>query len=371
MKKIDFVSLTSAKKQQLWNMAYTNMIRRSTQTLWGNWDLNPAIKPGAVGILNPTTGTFSKITDIPSFDIEDYELGSSWAVESTTVKHTQTDVSFKGGYKDPTTGSTVTAGLDLGWVFDEEGSLSSSGTVSGRQVLKDLYGVLDQNYKFLKSAARSAGKADSNGIMQGFGIVTEVINCSGIANLGSESASNSFSLTGSIDGTQTMTGTGGQADASLQGSYKTTSQTGSFNKHLFPAVASKAAKGSVAAAYQFASFDGKSVMPTWIGPISDFQLVFDNSNGGTYIGRVTVSYKDSAGLQQRKVSVPGGQTRTIAGIPLEADNLKIEVDFMAGDTFYFHWRQPRSEWLTPQRTLDLSGVWPWGSKAELRPVKIG
>jgi hypothetical protein len=62
---------------------------------------------------------------------------------------------------------------------------------------------------------------------------------------------------------------------------------------------------------------------------------------------------------------------TIDGIPLEATDLKIKIHFRAGDDFYFSVPLPLALWLTGQCTIDLSGVWPWGSKAVIREVYNG
>jgi len=56
------------------------------------------------------------------------------------------------------------------------------------------------------------------------------------------------------------------------------------------------------------------------------------------------------------------------GIPLNASNLKLKVDFEARATYYFKWALPITTWLTGQRTIDLSGVWPWGAHATVREV---
>ncbi|MGB4847883.1 MAG: hypothetical protein WBP41_08200, partial [Saprospiraceae bacterium] len=49
----------SAVNSNLWNKVFTDMIRQTTQTAWGNWTLNPSVVPGDVGILNPETGSYT------------------------------------------------------------------------------------------------------------------------------------------------------------------------------------------------------------------------------------------------------------------------------------------------------------------------
>ena len=98
--------------------------------------------------------------------------------------------------------------------------------------------------------------------------------------------------------------------------------------------------------------------------------VFDNGHGGTYIGNVTVTYNVPGQTDKvtKTTSASGGETRTIDGIPLDVTNLDVTVSFEAGSKFYFRWPRPISTWLIGQRTIDMSGVWPWGSHAKLRPA---
>lgn len=59
-----------------WNRLYTDLLRGSRSTLWGNWALNPVIKPGAVGIIDPCSGDFTLVSEaLPTVDITNIQQG--------------------------------------------------------------------------------------------------------------------------------------------------------------------------------------------------------------------------------------------------------------------------------------------------------
>lgn len=356
---------------QKWNLAFTNMIRESNQAAWGNWELNTSIRAGAVGILNPETGSFTYVATIPNASILEDILYQSWQLESSSVSFSESEVDFKGGYKDPSSGLEVNVGLDVAWSFASANSIVSRATLSGRSMV-DNFGVLldkDHQWDWMLAQAKSVGFANADGIVQGFGLITAVSNCIGGINIGSIEEKSTFSLVGSVDGVKAMTG-GGEASAKVKGSYKEKKESKAFSSFTWPVANNSVAPnaGEVALTYQFASFNGKTIMPTWIRRIGDFTITFDNAHGGTYIGRCYVDYAipQQSARVSRYTSVSGGRVDSIGGIPLDAYDIKIHVDFAAGGDSYFSVPSPLTEWLNGTCTVDLSGVWPWGSKAEMR-----
>jgi hypothetical protein len=356
-----------------WGRAFTDMIRQTTQTAWGNWVLNPAVVPGAVGILDPATASFTHVATIPDAKIITLSAPEAWVLESSSVRQTESEVDFKGGYLDPSSGKEVNVGLDVVWTFSREGSLLSNATMTGRSLVDSFGLLMHQHFDWLLEQARSVGYATRDGgIRQGFGMITGVQICQGGINIGSLNENSSFSLVGSIDGVNAMTG-GGEIKASVKGSYKETNKSKAFESHLWPSEADKAASHELGLVYQFATFQGKLIMPTWIQPIDGFRVIFDNAHGGTYIGKCTVEYMtpDASAPHRLETSVPGGQVHSLDGIPLDAYDLKINIHFVAGDDFHFSFDSPLSTWLTGQCTVDLSGVWPWGSHAKIRESYSG
>lgn len=351
-----------------WSRAFTDLVRQSARTYWGNWNLNQQVAAGAVGYIDPQSGSFTKVADLPNADIQQLVAPAAWSIESSSVRQTQSSVEFKGGYFDPSSGTEVTAGLDVAWSFAKEGSIASNATVSGQSALNDFGTVLQNNFNWLLDKARSVGYATPDGgIRQGFGVVTHVRHCRGVMNLGSKNANSSFSVVGSVDGVSAMIGTG-KISGSVKGSYKEVNKTSAFESWLWPAEPNEAAAGEVALCYQFASFQGKQLIPTWLQLLDNFRVIFDNSHGGTYIGNCTIEYitTDDNTVRRLETKVPGGQVKTLDNIPLNALDVEITVHFTAGDTYHFMVDAPLTRLLNGSMTIDLSGVWPWGSKAEIR-----
>lgn len=350
-----------------WNIAFTNILRQTNQASWGNWNLSPDIKPGAVGFIDPDTGSFTLVNALPNAKIVSLNSPEDWTIESSSVHKTESDIDFKGGYKDPSSGKEVNVGLKVDWSFSEEGSLASNATVVTHDHVDNFGIMLQKNYDWLLEQAESVGWAPNKVIAQGFGMITNAKFCTGGVNIASLDKESDFSITGSVDGVTAMTG-GGTASASLKGSYKETDQTKAFESHLWPSEVDSVAPQNIGISYQFASFDGKLIMPTWITPLSGFTVILDNAHGGSYIGNCTVSYnvpgkKDPV---TQGTHVPGGQNHTIDGIPLNATNLKIEVDFEAGSTFHFSRSAPLAQLPSGVIAIDMSGVWPWGAHAKIR-----
>jgi hypothetical protein len=362
------VTPKAALDTNVWNRAFTDMIRQTTRTAWGNWTLNPSIVPGAVGIVEPEMGSFTYVATIPDAKIIALSAPEAWTLESASIRQTESEVDFKGGYLDPSSGKEVKVGLDVAWTFSNEGSLVSNATMTGRSLV-DAFGLLMQkHFEWLLEQARSVGYASRDGgIRQGFGMITHVQMCQGGVNIGSLNDNSSFSLVGSIDGVNTMTG-GGEVNASVKGSYKETNKSKAFESHLWPSEANKAAPHEIGLVYQFATFHGKLIMPTWIQRLDGFRVIFDNAHGGTYIGKCSVEYTTEGSSEPHtlEITVPGGQIHSLDGIPLDAYDVKVSVHFVAGDDFHFPFDAPLSEWLTGQCTVDLSGVWPWASHAKIR-----
>jgi hypothetical protein len=358
---------------KFWNVAFTDSIRQTTQTAWGNWTLNPSIVPGAVGIVDPGTGSFTPVATIPGATVVNLIGPEAWAIESSSVRKSESEVEFKGGYKDPSSGLEVNVGLNVAWTFAREGSIVSNATLTGMSMVDDFGTLMQSQFDWLLQRARSVNHATKDGgIVQGFGMITHARLCAGAVNIGSLNDNSSFSLVGSVDGIDSMTG-GGEVSADVRGSYKETNQSKAFESHMWPANVNTAAPHDLAIVYQFATFHGKLIMPTWIRALTGLRVILDNAHGGSYIADCRVEYS-VPGMPDRTTkdnTVPGGQVHTIDGIPLEATDLTIKIHFRAGDDFYFSVPLPLASWLTGQCTIDLSGVWPWGSKAVIREVYNG
>jgi hypothetical protein len=354
-----------------WNVAFTNMLRETNSSAWGNWDLNPSIRAGAVGILDPDTGSFTPVATLAEAVIIENTAYQSWELESESASFSESEIEFEGGYFDPSTNTEVKVGLEASWSFASANSIVSRGTISRRAWVDDFGVLLDKDHfwDWFLAKAKSVGFANDRGVIQGFGMITSTTNCIGCLNIGSIEDKSSFSLDGSVSGVTAMTG-GGKASAGVKGSYKDKRESKAFNSHTWPVATNSVEPGAgeVALTYQFTTFDGTTIMPTWARRIGNFTINFDNGHGGTYIGRCRVQYSVPGGTDPvvQDVSVPGGQSGRIGNIPINAYDLNIHIDFMAGGDSFFDVPSPVTEWLTGACTIDLGGVWPWGSTANLR-----
>lgn len=351
---------------KFWNISFTSMLRQTQARMWGNWPLHSSVQPGMMGILNPETGDFRPATVVPNAKIVKFDQAQDWSMESSSVRRKDTNVDFAGGYTDPSTGTTVNVGLKTSWTFEREGSIISKATVAGESVIDDPGALLAAEFPAIYQAAQNLNMTTPEGIVQGFGVITRVVRAKGVINLGARTDASTFSITGSVDGVNAMSGSGDPI-ASVKGSYKDVSQTGSFEEHLFPAEANKKPDGEAILMYEFASFDGKTILPGWTGPISPLNLTFDNGHGGTYIVHCKVLFDTPDKRDhERKISVPGGQSHSISGIPLSATNLRVQMDFVAGDSLFLQESKPVATWEQGRRTIDLYGVWPWSCNAAWR-----
>lgn len=343
-----------------WNAQFTQMIRKTNQAYWGNWSLSSEIQPGAVGIVDPATGLFKLIaSEVPGVSAGNFlrnAVSSDWNAMTSDVSRTETDVDLKGDVKDPETGLTVKAGVQVKWKFGSEGSMISKCALDAETVLNNPDTVLGNNIDWLVERAAQSGMGSDGKIAQGFGVITSVLYARSGLNIGSMAADNTFSLTGTASGVHKMLG-----EASGKGSYTSTSETKSVDKHLWPSEAGTLPAALVPLAFTFASFDGRLLLPRWITHIGAYRLVISNAHGGTYKVDVKLSYDTPRGPKTEERSVTGGLTITIADIPLDASNLKLAVIFRgvrSDETHNLQWISPRGQWVSGVRHVDLYGVWP-------------
>lgn len=352
---------TKVENTELWNLAFTALLRQVDSQSWGNFSLNTLARAGAVGILDSGTGSFQKITDMPGLTIAKTSEPLSNTFESTNVSRTESSVDFKGGYLDPTSGLEVNVGLDVTWNFAEENGIASDSTVAQREVVDNFAIELGNNFKWLLGQAEAAGYGDGQGgIKQGFGVITEAQLVEGCVNVASETANNSFSIIGSVDGVQAMTG-GGTVNAQLKGSYKNTTEKSSVVKFLFPADENSISDDTVAISYIFTSFAGKQIIPSWTKLLPGYTLNFNNNHGGTYIAHPSVSYVDPAGntIPVDVNSISGGLT-TSCLVPVDAASINVSITFAASSYKYSQtFVNPLQTLYSGTSNFDIYGVWPW------------
>lgn len=348
-----------------WNAQFTQLIRKSNPTLWGNWTLNSEVSPGAVGILDPSTGTFKLIADaVPGVSKGNFiqnSVSSDWDTMSSEVSRTETEFELGAEVTDPDTGVTGKGGMEIAWKFGREGSMVSKCALDFESVLNNPDAVVADHLDWLVQRAAQSGMGSDRGIAQGFGIITSVLYARSGLNVGSMASDNTFSLKGSASAVQKMVG-----EVKGKGSYTSANSSKSVDKHLWPSESGVVAKTSAPLAYTFASFDGRLLLPRWITNISAYQLIVSNAHGGTYIVDANLQYDTPHGRKTVTGTASGGLTATFGDIPLDATNLELELGFrgvMTTEKHKLQWKNPRGQWISGVRHVDLYGIWPGDTRA--------
>ncbi len=343
-----------------WNTVFTSLLRKSHRYAWGNWSLDPAIRPGQLGFFSPTDFAFTPVVLLDDVPTETLASPTDWHYSSEEVTSTSSDVKFDGGYKDPTTGREVNIGLETTWTFKSMGTIMSLGSRNAQISVPNAAQVMQTRFDDIYAAASPQWR-NGDGLVQGFGMITRVWTCLGCIHLGAMTQSSAFSIVGSIDGVVSMKG--GDASMSLSGSYKNTKETGAFERYLFPSVPNATSQAQVAYMYEFATFDNEMVLSPWVGDIGTLKL--NLTNVGSYIVDCKLTYdlpfeKD----QTKSKTVTAGVDQSITDIPLEATNLRIALDFRLGNSQYLRIDKPLSAWYLGQGWLELSGYWPGDTNAK-------
>lgn len=177
-----------------WNRLYTDLLRGSRSTLWGNWALNPIIKPGAVGIVDPASGEFTLVKEaMPKVDTTRIEQGRRWALSSKDVTRKESKANVSGTVFDPATGAQVKPDLTIEWNFGKVESITSEFALHAEHRLSDMALIHDQ-FEWLYQQAEKVGMASNGTISEGFGVVNNVIYADSGVNAGSKSNNAKFSL---------------------------------------------------------------------------------------------------------------------------------------------------------------------------------
>ncbi|MBD9413600.1 hypothetical protein IB234_03410 [Pseudomonas sp. PDM16] len=341
-----------------WNRTFTDLIRAGRAAYWGNWTLDPKIKVGAVGIVSPDNGDFTLVQEAtPGLSISNRGIPNQWKLSSSNVRRSQANVNLDGNATDPETGTKITAGTEITWDFANVGSMASEFGIANEEFLGDLTALTKPaTLSWLAQQAGSVSMGSGGNIAQGFGVVTSVIYANSGLNIGSQDNSASFSISGSVGAVQDML-----AGANAKGSYTSTRETKQVDQHLWPTGANQVASGVVPVAYTFASFDGNLLIPNWITRLGSLQILFNNKPGCTYITSINLSYDTPQGKKNESFSLSGGLSKTVANIPLSATNIVADVSFKGminSDHYSFKWPNPLGQWLTGQREIEMTGVWP-------------
>ena len=162
-----------------WNQKYTALLRATDQTAWGNWSLDGSVHPGAVGILNSQTGSFTHVATLPDFELDDEPAAAAVAIESEGVHRTSISADAKVG------AGPIDVGGGFKWEFDEAGCLTSYASVVGRTSVRDFGRAIAAQNEWLRETAAEVGYTTADGnIVEGFGVITSVQRASLVLNMG-------------------------------------------------------------------------------------------------------------------------------------------------------------------------------------------
>ncbi|MGY4524823.1 hypothetical protein [Pseudomonas sp. TE21394] len=347
-----------------WNRVYTDLLRASRSTLWGNWALNPMIKPGAVGMIDPTSGDFTLVCEaLPTVKITEHQQERRWVISSKDVIRKESKANISGTVLDPTTGAQVKPELTMEWTFGKEESIASEFALNGEQRLSDLTLIHDQ-FDWLYTQAGKVGMTDNGRISEGFGVVTSVILADSGVNAGAKTKNAKFSLSGSASGLNTLLGESGSSGKG-GATFISRRDSSAVETHTLPAQDGQIAAQPLPVAYSFASFGpDKLIIPNWVRKMSSLLLAVDSkaSSMTTYITKASITYDlpGQPGQTQGPVSIVGGLSNSFT-IPLEARNLEFKAEFVnigQNQVLTRRWTTPLSQWVGGCRTINLYGTWP-------------
>jgi hypothetical protein len=309
-----------------YNMLLTTALRAELgPSVWGNWTLSRAVEPGMAGVVDPVAGTFElhKRGAIPlDASVVEYVAPSTWAHRSATVSHS------------PAGGADGTAER---WTFEESHTIVSRGSQHSLRVLDDPVAVAGAHLDVIERWADDRGYVASGGIIQGFGVVTATYQATEVLNLASRAAGQTYVP-------------GGPA-----------TESGDIEAFVHPAAGGTGDAGTVAYAFEFMSFAGRTPLPGWVGQIPAVSVSFHNS--GSYVVQCTVSYDTPDARNLRKRVQVGGGIPGWVSLPVEATNVRVACRFWHVDD----WGprhvlppvvRPMQEWWQGQGAVDIQGWWP-------------
>ncbi len=347
------------------NRHFNSLLRESKPSYWGNWSLDTEIKPGAIGVVNTTTGTFHPAgRQLKNISITSEKMSSKMKLATKSVIGPQI-VTFSA--KDKI--KKLTANTNLKWRFVKRGAILSQWNLASEDSLKQPFEVIKSNMDLLKLVAEDMemyNKAD-DGITQGFGVITGVLMAKSGMNVASLSDNTHWSISGQASALKSILGYG-----SAKASYSSAGGDSNVVSVLWPSTPNTTTDKLVPVAYTFTSINGTQLMPFWTQEINSFEIVFNNH--GSYIVKTTLTYQTPHGEKKKHQNIGGFTKRVMSDIPLNATSLKLELEFVnatSNKKEYYHWPTPLGTWSNGMRHIDIHGWWPEEPTFSIRENKVG
>ena len=329
---------------------FNQLIRESHPNWWGNFNLDPMIRPGAIGVIDIGSGVFQPSGEyLSDFETITSPLSEVMKLSSEHVHEPRLVVGGKGRLAH-----MGDAQVQLKWEFSRRGAMTSRWALVEKQSIKDPGKVLREHLDLLKSIASYESMYDSvSGISQGFGVITSVIMAQAGMNVVALSDGSNWSVSGQASYLGNMlTQVGGEAQ------YSKAEYEGNVLSFLWPREGNEFSSVLVPVAFTFASLEGEKVMLHWIRPIGSFRMLFNN-HGDHYVG-ISLSYTTTVGNQQIEIGLLPFLKQEIDSIPLDATNLTMTLNYLRiMKTVQTHrWKTPLGSWPTGDRHIDIKGSWP-------------
>lgn len=255
-----------------WNREYTDALRMTDGSIWGNWRLSGDLDIGSYGILDPKTAELNVMGNISEF-AEASDLATTdaqtadWTYKTSGTTEKKTDLGVEAEFTDPDTGLKVKGGVEFEWEFASSKDMVIHFKRATTRQLKSVRFLSKVDVRDeLETIASSEGYgAHGGGILPGFVVVRGVVEAPAGFVAGSESSSQSFSIKGNVGATDAfMDGLAGD----VKGGYSETNKSESVVSYIWPPkgddyVDSKAKR--VPLAFSVVSFDGKRQVMDWAG----------------------------------------------------------------------------------------------------------
>ncbi|WP_299728638.1 hypothetical protein [uncultured Endozoicomonas sp.] len=328
---------------------FNDLIRRSHPNYWGNFNLDPLIKPGAIGLIDRSSGVFQFSGEyLQNYEVITSPLSEVMKLSTEHVKESKLEANAQASNAE-----VGQAEVKASWTLKKKGAMVTRWVLTEKLHLKDAGRVIRGNLDLIRSLAESESMYDySTGISQGFGVITGVIMGKGGMNIASLSDRSTFSISGGASSIRAML-----SHASGDAAYNSIESEGNVLSFVWPAEELKSDAGLVPVAFTFASLDGEKVIMSWVKPITDFWFIFNNH--GLHYVSINVDYT-SAGSKHRVEEAVMPLSKREVSIPLDSTNVNLAMDYWRTGTTVqtYRWKTPLGTWPTGVRHIDIKGSWP-------------
>ena len=349
---VGLVHASSPLPPGYFNKQFNQLVRTTYPHCWGNWNLNPDIRVGAIGTIDAKSGTFRYSgVNLDDLEIQSIPLNKSLLLSKGDVQ--QSGLEFKSELE---IANEVSGTGQMTWKFAKRGSMVAQWALKSQQVMTDPVSTLYREIDTLKAEAYNNNMLVDNGIVQGFGVITSVIMADAGISLGSEMSNSEFRINGSSELIRALTGQG-----NVSAGYYQTHVSGQVTSFIWPADITDTVE-TVPIAFTFSSIDGDRVIPGWLREISFFEIRINNL--GSYHLRAELKYEcPHTGITHRSATIYSYGDMIFGEIPIDATNISLVLNYRtifnnSETKKRFFWKSPLGSWSSGSYAIDVKGQWP-------------